>query len=181
MVSPTRHLSLHSRRKFLNYGVDPFTSKSDQLQISPGASPALLHHTVWRTWLFIANSDERWLYYQFSLPDLYISLQKVGKMYFLNSGVKRTSQQCTRTAQWEVLERRGSSPDHFWATKRWRDVLLPDDLWFSLRFFKNALPAMWGTHISKTPFRGPRRTIRYANYWKIKITTMNNKCYIANV
>ena len=28
--------------------------------------------TVWRTWLFIAYSDERWLYYQFSLPHLYI-------------------------------------------------------------------------------------------------------------
>ena len=44
----------------------------DQFQITPAASPDILHHTVWRTWLFIAYSDERWLYYQFSLPHLYI-------------------------------------------------------------------------------------------------------------
>ena len=34
-----------------------FTPKSDQVQISPVASPVILHHTVWRTWLFIAYSD----------------------------------------------------------------------------------------------------------------------------
>ena len=34
------------------------TSKSDQFQISPAASPETLQHTVWRTWLLIANSDE---------------------------------------------------------------------------------------------------------------------------
>ena len=38
-----------------------FTPKSDQCQIYPAASPELLHHTVWRTWLLIAYSDERWL------------------------------------------------------------------------------------------------------------------------
>ena len=37
----------------------PLTPKSDQYQISPVASPEILHHTVWRTWLFIACSDER--------------------------------------------------------------------------------------------------------------------------
>ena len=30
-----------------------FPPKSDQFQISPAASPVLLHHTVWRTWLSI--------------------------------------------------------------------------------------------------------------------------------
>ena len=51
----------------------PFTPKSDQCRISPAASPEILHHTVWRTWLFIAYSDERWLYCnQFSLPRVYI-------------------------------------------------------------------------------------------------------------
>ena len=35
--------------------------------MSPAASPEILHHTVWRTWLFIAYSDERWWYYQFSV------------------------------------------------------------------------------------------------------------------
>ena len=34
-----------------------FTPKSDQDQISPAASPVILHHAVWRTWLFIAYSD----------------------------------------------------------------------------------------------------------------------------
>ena len=36
---------------------NPLTPKSDQVQISPVASPVILHHTVWRTWLFIAYSD----------------------------------------------------------------------------------------------------------------------------
>ena len=52
--------------------ISPFTPKSDQCQISPAAPAEILHHTVWTTWLFIANSDERWLYYQFSLPHLQI-------------------------------------------------------------------------------------------------------------
>ena len=68
-----------------NGGFHPFTPKSDQFQISPAALPEILHHTVWRTWLFITYSDGRWLYYQFSLLHLYIiSLSKVGRMYFLN-------------------------------------------------------------------------------------------------
>ena len=32
--------------------MNPFTPKSDQCQISPAASPEILHHTVRRTWLF---------------------------------------------------------------------------------------------------------------------------------
>ena len=44
-----------------NERVNPFTSKSDQFQISPAASPETPHHTVWRAWLFIAYSDETWL------------------------------------------------------------------------------------------------------------------------
>ena len=56
---------------------NPLTPKSDQFPISPAASPVILHiilhHTVWRTWLFMAYSDERWLYYQFALPHLHIS------------------------------------------------------------------------------------------------------------
>ena len=39
--------------------INPFTPKSDQCQIS--SSPVILHHTVRRTWLFIAYLDERWL------------------------------------------------------------------------------------------------------------------------
>ena len=62
--------------------VNPSTPKRDQHQISPAAPQQILHHKVWRTWLFIAYPDERWLYYQFSLPQLYISLYKIGRMFF---------------------------------------------------------------------------------------------------
>ena len=47
-----------------------FTSKIDQIQISPATSPEILHHTERRAWLFIAYSDERWSHYQFSLISL---------------------------------------------------------------------------------------------------------------
>ena len=54
----------------------PFTTKSDQYQISPAASPEILRHTVWRTWLSIAYLEAKLLYYQFSLPSLIkLSLQ----------------------------------------------------------------------------------------------------------
>ena len=44
--------------------------------------------TAWRTWLFIAYSDERWLYYQFLLYLAHTFLyEKVGRMYVLNLGV----------------------------------------------------------------------------------------------
>ena len=49
-------------------------------------------HTVGRTQLFIADSDERRLYYQFSLPHWYISLWKVVRMYFLNWLFSRSRQ-----------------------------------------------------------------------------------------
>ena len=41
-------------------------------QISPAASAEIFQHTAWITSLFVANSDERWLYCQFSLPNIYI-------------------------------------------------------------------------------------------------------------
>ena len=62
--------------------VSPFTPKSDQFQISPTASPEILHHTVWRTWLFKAHSNEMRTYNKFSLPHLYIYLWKVGRNIF---------------------------------------------------------------------------------------------------
>ena len=57
---------------------NPSTPKSDQFQCSPAASPETLHHTVWRTLLFMAWSDKRSLYYQFSLPHLHMFSLKVG-------------------------------------------------------------------------------------------------------
>ena len=52
-------------------------SKIDQFQTSLAASPGIVHHTVRRTWLFMAYSDEMWLYYQFSLAQhhLYVLLK----------------------------------------------------------------------------------------------------------
>ena len=40
---------------YLSYAFlfNPFTPKSDQFQISPAASPEILHYTGWRTWLSI--------------------------------------------------------------------------------------------------------------------------------
>ena len=57
--------------------LNPFTPESDQCQISPAASPEILHHTVRRTWLFIAYSDEKWLYYKFSLHHSYNRFLKI--------------------------------------------------------------------------------------------------------
>ena len=42
-----------------NFSFNPFTPESDQCQISSPAPPEILHHTVRRTWLYIAYSDER--------------------------------------------------------------------------------------------------------------------------
>ena len=49
-------------------------------QISPAASPAISHHTVWRTWIFIA--------YSILTSSLIHFYWEVGRMYFLSLGVK---------------------------------------------------------------------------------------------
>ena len=60
---------------------------SDQFRISP--APHQKYYIGIKPWLFIAYSDERWLYYEFSLlSHLYVSLVRVGRMYFSNLGVK---------------------------------------------------------------------------------------------
>ena len=53
-----------------------------------GVSPEMLYQTVWRTWLFIAYLDERWLYYQFSLPYWCVFSVNVGRtvLFELRSG-----------------------------------------------------------------------------------------------
>ena len=69
--------------------LNPFNAKSDQSQIFPAASLEILHHTARRAWLFIVYSDKRLLYYQFSLPHLYISPETGwDKAFFVNLGVK---------------------------------------------------------------------------------------------
>ena len=65
MVNQIR-LGLILTREREGWGINPFAPKGDQFQISPSASPEILHHTVWRTWLFMAYSDERRLCYQLS-------------------------------------------------------------------------------------------------------------------
>ena len=74
--------------------LNSFTPKSDQCQISPPASPEILHHTVWRTLLFIAYP------HILILPILTTSL-----IYFSLKG-------------WEnVLFDLGSENVYFWYTK----------------------------------------------------------------
>ena len=63
-------------------------TESDQCQISPVASPKILHHAVWWNWLFIAYSDKRFSYYQILTISLIHFSLKVWEKYFLNLGVK---------------------------------------------------------------------------------------------
>ena len=89
----------------LNYilarNINPFTPKSDHFQISPAASPEILHHTVWRTWLVIAYSDKRWLYYQFSLPRNIHSILKGWKNVLFDSSPARNQAKLTKTSSWQ--------------------------------------------------------------------------------
>ena len=53
---------------------NPFTPESDQLKLFSCSLTRTITWRRWRSWLFMAYSDERWLYYQFSLPHfIYIS------------------------------------------------------------------------------------------------------------
>ena len=47
----------------------------------------LLHHQVWRTWLFIAYSDEKWLSYQILTAILTFLCKRLGE-FTLNLGMK---------------------------------------------------------------------------------------------
>ena len=55
----SRNFSSCSVKRAHTLHFNPFTLKSDQCKNSPAASPEILHHIVWRTWLFIAYSDEK--------------------------------------------------------------------------------------------------------------------------
>ena len=63
--------------------LNPFTPKSDQSEISPAASPEILHHIV-KNLAFHAYLDERFLLlYQFSLSHLYtVSLLGSENLHF---------------------------------------------------------------------------------------------------
>ena len=73
--------------QYNNY-LNPFTPKSDQLQISPAASPERLHNTVWRTWLFTAYSDERRLHHQLTTFPVHFSWKGWENVRFDLMGVK---------------------------------------------------------------------------------------------
>ena len=78
--------------------VSPFTPKSYQFQTSPATSPEISRHKVWRTCLYTAYSDARWLYYQFSHYLTYtVHFSSKG---FVNLGVKGLSD------AWCVLDQR---------------------------------------------------------------------------
>ena len=59
-----REMRLNPNFEPWNWEINPLTPKSDQLQISPAASPAILHHTEWRTWFFTPYSGGKWFRYQ---------------------------------------------------------------------------------------------------------------------
>ena len=74
--------NVHSKGEMLNC-FNPFTPESDQCQTSPAASPVILHHIVWGTWLFIAYADERWLYHKIlTASPIHFSLGRLGECTF---------------------------------------------------------------------------------------------------
>ena len=92
------------------------------------------YHIMWRTWLLIAHSDKRllYMYYQFSLPHLYISLEKVGRMYFLSYiGVK----QIVANALFGSKGRSGR-----W-TRRWSDKWRRSGTWWTPTSRSSAKPS----------------------------------------
>ena len=61
---------------------NPFSPKSDQRQISPAASPRIFHHTVWRTWLFIAYLVDRWFSQILTTSLMHVSFEGLGECIF---------------------------------------------------------------------------------------------------
>ena len=57
-IVPTILTTIVDSPHFSCFFFNPFTPKSDHFQISSATLPEILRHTVWRTWLFIADLDE---------------------------------------------------------------------------------------------------------------------------
>ena len=104
---------------------NPFTPKSDQCQISPAASPEILHHPVWRTWMFIAYWVDKWLYYQFSLHRSYVFLLKGWENVLLELGSERVKEwfQISPAASPEIL--------HHTVWRTWLFIAYSDERWSS--------------------------------------------------
>ena len=82
----------------------PFTPESDQCQNSPTASQEIWHHTVWGTWLFIAYSDEKWLYYKLSLHHSYNRIFKGWEYTLFELRSERVNlQMCPTTVLFGIL------------------------------------------------------------------------------
>ena len=59
-------------------------------------------HTVWRTWLFIAYSDEKWLYYKFSLHHSYSRILKGWENTLFELRSERVKRQVVHTVWWYI-------------------------------------------------------------------------------
>ena len=93
---------------------NPFTPESDQCQNSPAASQEIWHHTVWRTWLFIATQMKSDYITNSRYITHTIAFWKVGRIHFLSSGVKGLKllvySQTNTTHTWKYF---GRSPESF--------------------------------------------------------------------
>ena len=75
-ANPPIHQCIHPSTDVKPTSLNPFTPESDQCQNSPAALQEIWHHTLWRTRLFVAYLDEKWLYYKSSLHHSYNRLLK---------------------------------------------------------------------------------------------------------
>ena len=76
------------RTESKQFSINPFTPESDQRQISPAASQEVWHHTVWRTWLFLAYSDDTHDYStksSMNILNLGVSVQLSGNLRDMSS------------------------------------------------------------------------------------------------
>ena len=102
--------------------INPFTPKSDQCQNSPAASQEIWHHTVWRTWLFIAYSDEKWLYYKFSLQHSHNRFLKGWEnthFELRSERVKKIFTWLHHGQEWTVTTHASWWPRNIWQTTLW--------------------------------------------------------------
>ena len=110
------------RPKFVSWHLT-LSLLSDQCQNSPAASQEIWHHTVWRTWLFIAYSDEKWLYYKVSLHHSYNCFLKGWENTLFELRSERVKS-CSLMASWQLWTKVNIQPDQF-------------TLWNSKYLFKN--------------------------------------------
>ena len=114
-----------------------FTPKSDQFQISPVASPVIVHHTVWRTWISIAYSDWKMIL----VPVLTTSLI----MYFLSLGLKglTLSLPC-----WKSIFSASPGILHHMVWRKWLFIAYSDGRWLTNPHYLNQkyafLCIFWG-------------------------------------